>query len=151
MHIQARARVQRSSFAPHPVATDTAPLTLAQILALLADKGFSLRGASGHDIEAGGEFAFRVRPRTAPHGDDADDDEAVLAAIALLREHHVEVDEVHVYHRDLNDQPGALRRFVEYVTKKQEPIIEISVATPNPNGTVPVQIYTGRSIPDAND
>jgi len=150
MHIQARARVQRSSFAPHPVANDTAPLTLAQILALLADKGFSLRGASGHDIEAGGEFAFRVRARTAPY-DDADDDAAVLAAIELLRGNHVEVDEVHVYHRDLNDQPGALRRFVESVTKKQEPIIEISVATPNPNGTVPVQIYTGRSIPDAND
>src|SRR6187551_242582 len=129
MHIQARARVQRSSFAPHPVAADLAPLTLAQILTLLADKGFSLRGASGHDIEAAG------------------DDAAVLAAIALLREHDVEVDEVHVYHRDLNDQPGALRRFVEYVTKKEEPIIEISVATPNPNGTVPVQIYTGRSIP----
>ena len=148
MHIQARARVRSSLH----LDGDVAPFSLSEILGLLAGAGYSLRSASGHDIEAGGEFSFRVHAKRAggpppgPDDDDADD-EAVRSAIEFLQRKGVECEPVRVFHRDLADQPGALRAFVDHVTSKGYAVIEISIATPNRNGTIPVQIYTGESLP----
>jgi hypothetical protein len=122
---------------------------------MLAREGYSLRSASGHDIERGGQFSFRVRGDaqadqggSGSNADDDADDAAVQAAIAFLKGKGVDVEAVRVFHEDLDDRPGALKAFVDRVTKKGYPVIEISVATPNPDGTIPVQIYAGTSLPE---
>jgi hypothetical protein len=153
MHIQARARVKRSTLAGGPSASVTAPLGLSDLLRLLSDEGYNLRSASGHDIERGGEFAFRVHSpgaagRATADPDDDESDVATRHAIAFLRKHHVQVEEVRVFHEDLPDDRGALAAFVERVTAAGYPILEISVATPNGDDTIPVQIYTGSSLPE---
>jgi hypothetical protein len=154
MHIQARARVKSSTHVDEPTASSEAPFTLSEVLELLASKGFSLRSASGHDIERGGQFSFRVRGQAGTDGDgpagpDGDeDDRALRAAIKLLRSEHVPVEEVRVFHEDLADEPGALKAFVDRVTAAGYPVIEISIATPNRDRTIPVQIYAGQSLPE---
>ena len=153
MHIQARARVKSSSLGGGIVDADPAPYTLSEVLGLLAKKRFSLRSASGYDIERGGQFSFRVHakpggpPPPDPDEEDADD-LAVREAIAFLQSKGVECEEVRVFHRDLADQPGALKAFVDHVTDKGYPVVEISIATPNPDGTIPVQIYAGETLPE---
>ena len=150
MHIQARARVKASTLGAGLVA-DEAPYTLSEVLDLLAKQRFSLRSASGHEIERGGQFSFRVHAKGGPPpppGDDDADDLAVREAIAFLQKKGVECEEVRVFHRDLADQPGALKAFVDHVTAQGYPVVEISIATPHRNGTIPVQIYTGDSLPE---
>jgi hypothetical protein len=151
MHIQARARVKSSRSGDGPTGAIEAPFTLSEILTMLASEGYSLRSASGHAIEAGGEFSFRVRGKPGngkPSSDDDDaDDVAIRRAIAYLQERGVDCRPVRVFHRDLADRPGALRDFVDHVTSKGHPVLEISIATPNPDRTIPVQIYAGEDLP----
>ena len=151
MHIQARARVKASTEGGGPDDTAGAPFTLSELLHLLAEEGFSLRSASGHDIERGGEFSFRVHARGKADSDgppdDDDDDRALRDAIAFLRKQRVPVEEVRVFHEDLADQPGALKAFVDRVRGEGYPVIEISIATPNEDRTIPVQIFAGKSLP----
>lgn len=107
---------------------------LTDILRTLSDEGFNLQAAGGHDLGRGGEFVFAVRHP------DGDDDEAEKAA-ELLREHgYRNVRVVNVFHRHVDDTPGALLRCVEDAEAEQGPADEIFVGTPDEQGHIPVQV-----------
>jgi hypothetical protein len=154
MHIQARSTVKSGGSAfidDDDAGGDVAVSTryglgaLSELLGVLDDAGFNLRAASGHDIELGGEFTFWADPRRSPAGDPIDDDHDVATrrAAALLRSEGFEVELVEVHRKRLDDTPGALRSFVDEVTKAGLLVREVSVGTRDPDDArVPVQIVT---------
>ena len=121
---------------------------LAQILAILEANGFSLRGASGHKLELDGVFSWWVRQRLDQNGDpiDADDDAATLAAIEIVNAEGFDTTPVEVVHMDLDDAVGALRAFVEDINERGGMVEELSVGTPNVDGTIPVQAWVSRQV-----
>jgi len=142
MHVQARASTKTSGFPDDDEENSTAvsatyrPGALAEILTVLSNQGFNLRTAGGRRIELGGEFGFAVDPRDT----DADHEEATQAAVDALRSEGFEVQT-----RVLDDEPGALRAFVEDISNQGLLIEEIAVGTPGHAGRIPVQIYTAKA------
>ena len=147
MHVQARASTKTSGFPDDDEENSTAvsatyrPGALAEILTVLSNQGFNLRTAGGRRIELGGEFGFAVDPRDT----DADHEEATQAAVDALRSEGFEAHVVEVQTRVLDDEPGALRAFVEDISNQGLLIEEIAVGTPGHAGRIPVQIYTAKA------
>jgi hypothetical protein len=123
------------------------PGQLLTVLKILEDAHFNLRTAGGRRIETGGEFAFWVDEPVVSDGRQIDDDHGQThAAIKVLCAAGYEAWPVEVHSRNLDDEPGALRRFVEEIVAKKLLIEEISVGTPRKGDgdvmKVPVQVYT---------
>jgi hypothetical protein len=146
MHVQARASTNGSAFADDDedgtaVSATYTPGALGQILGILQEEGFNLRTAGGRRIELGGEFGFAVDPREG----DADHEEAIRAAVDALNAHGIDAHIVEVQTRLLDDEPGALRAFVDAISEQGLLIEEIAVGTPSNDGRIPVQVYTARA------
>ena len=143
MHVQARASTKTSGFADDDengsaVSATYRPGALLEILTVLENQGFNLRTAGGRRIELGGEFGFAVDKRDG----DVDHEASTHAAVAALRAEGFDSHAVEVQTRLLDDEPGALRAFVEDVSAQGLLIEEIAVGTPGDSGRIPVQIYT---------
>jgi hypothetical protein len=145
-HLQVRTATQAGSggslgaaYAGDGVQADpyvVRPGSLVGLLRLIADEGYNLSSAGGHDIETGGRFVFSV------HGTDDDDEERKAYAVRdLLRANGYRDAEVYrVTHGELDDEPGALARFLDQLGNRL--IHEIFVATPDAEGRIPVQVTT---------
>ena len=151
MHVQVKSPLKSAAFADE-VEDDEGSVVypkraLAELLEILAeDRGqgdppFNIAGASGHDIELGGEFAFWVDARD---GVDADHEVATLRAMERLQDAAYDARRVHVQAKHLDDTPGALLAFVEEVSGRGHHIVDITIGAPEDHG-VPVQIYTARA------
>jgi hypothetical protein len=152
MHIQARSGTRSASFVDDD---DESTLivnaaygngALAEILTILEDHGFSLRGASGHDIELDGVFSWWVAQRFDPDGNpiDDDDDDATQKAAKIVDGEGFATVAQDVEHADLADAVGSLRAFVEDINGRGGMVEELSVGTPNADGTIPVQAWVSR-------
>ncbi|MEX1173383.1 MAG: hypothetical protein WEG56_12325 [Chloroflexota bacterium] len=156
MHIQARSSTRQSAFAmdDHDGGGVTISATygagaLSEILRVLEGAGFNLRAAGGRAIELGGDFSYWVDPRRDTDGNliDRDHDEATQAAADLVTAEGFDTHIVEVHARLLSDEPGALRAFVDEVRDAGALIEEVSVGTPDPDGRIPVQVFTARQTP----
>jgi hypothetical protein len=152
MHIQARSGTRSASFVDDD---DGSTLivnaaygngALAEILTILEDHGFSLRGASGHDIELDGVFSWWVAQRFDADGNpiDDDDDDATQKAAKIVDGEGFGTVAQEVEHADLADAVGSLRAFVEDINGRGGMVEELSVGTPNADGTIPVQAWVSR-------
>ena len=148
MHVQVKSPVNPAAFADE-VEDDVGSVdyrkgALAEFLAVLAtdngpnDPPFNIAGASGHDIELGGELAFWADARD---GVDADHEEATVRAMERLQGAGYDAMQYHVQAKHLDDTPGALLAFVTDVSGRGHHILEITVGAPDRDG-VPVQIFT---------
>ncbi|MEO5885620.1 MAG: hypothetical protein ABIQ58_08930 [Candidatus Limnocylindrales bacterium] len=155
MHIQARANVRQAAFTDDDegggdgtASVEYGAGALSEMLRILEEAGFNLRAASGRMIELDGYFSFWVDPRRAADGSlvDVDHEVATEAAIALLQGEGYDVHGADVQHKLLDDEPGALRRFVDEIRQNGLLIEEISVGTPGAGGRIPVQAYTSRQL-----
>ena len=111
--------------------------SLADILRTLSEAGFNLQAAGGHDLGRGGEFVFAVRH---PEGDD---DEAEKAATLLREVGYRQARALTVFHRHVDDTPGALLRCIEEAEADQGPANEVFVGTPDDEGHIPIQVTSG--------
>ena len=110
--------------------------SLVDILTLLQGKNLRSAGRQHPDDGGGGEFVFSVHHR--PH-DDAPDEEAR----DILRGAGYEAEVYKVKSLDLNDKEGALLAFIQSVEAESgEHVIEVYVASAEPNRKVPVQVVT---------
>lgn len=156
MHIQARSSTRQSAFATDDdsgggvtISATYGAGALSEILSVLEKAGFNLRAAGGRSIELGGDFSYWVDPRVDADGRpiDKDHDEATQAAADLVAAEGFDTHIVEVHATLLSDEPGALRTFVDEVRDAGALIEEISVGTPDPDGRIPVQIFTARQTP----
>ena len=146
MHIQARVTLRQAAGTATAAAaeqTDAVSATygagsLAGVLQILEREGFDLESAGGRQIELGGEFAFSVRARAQ----DRDHDAATRAAVGLLKSEGYEAHWVKVHTRVLDDEQGALLRYVEQIAGRGLLIEEIAIGAASAPGRVPVQVYT---------
>ena len=153
MHIQARSGTKTTAMVNDDddgvlINAEYGGGGLAQILAILEEDGFSLRGASGAKIELDGVFSWWVRQRFDDDGNpiDEDDDDATRKAIDIVNAAGFDTEEVEVAHDTLADEAGALRAFVERINEAGGMIEELSVGTPNDDGTIPVQAWVSRQL-----
>lgn len=153
MHIQARSGTKTTAMVDDDddgvlINAEYGGGGLAQILAILEEDGFSLRGASGAKIELDGVFSWWVRQRFDDDGNpiDEDDDDATRKAIDIVNAAGFDTEEVEVAHDTLADEAGALRAFVERINEAGGMIEELSVGTPNDDGTIPVQAWVSRQL-----
>jgi hypothetical protein len=103
---------------------------LARLAATIAEAGINLRSVGGRGIELGGEVALAV----------SDEDEDRLAELLEAKGYRFRVVEPH--HEHLHDQPGALADFLGKLAAEGRLIDSINVATPDADGTIPVQART---------
>ena len=146
MHLQVKAKVPQSGMSIHDDDGDDIAVSatyeagaLVGMLDVLAKEGFNLRTASGTNVELGGEFTFWVDGRS----DGEDEDAANHAAAELLKSKGYDAEVWEVHSAYLVDKPGALKAFVDEVTKNKLLVQEISVSTPDADG-IPVQIFTAK-------
>lgn len=151
MHIQARSGTRGAAFTDDDegeliVNASYGNGGLVQILAILEEHGFNLRGASGRMIELDGVFAWRVAQRFDDDGQaiDDDDDDATLKAAEIVNGAGFDTTAFEVEHETLTDEPGALRAFVEHINEHGGMVEELSVGTPDDDGRIPVQAWVSR-------
>ena len=103
MHIQARSGTKTTAMVDDDddgvlINAEYGGGGLAQILAILEEDGFSLRGASGAKIELDGVFSWWVRQRFDDDGNpiDEDDDDATRKAIDIVNAAGFDTEEVEV-------------------------------------------------------
>jgi hypothetical protein len=144
MHVQAKVSIDTSGFSDDDDGSGSAvsatyrPGALGDILRILAGKGLSLRVATGRQIELGGHFGFYVADRD----DGEEEGTATREAVDLLKGEGFDAYIVEVQTSLLDDISGSLLEFVDHVSGQGLLIEEIAVATPDPDGRIPVQIYT---------
>ena len=145
MHQQLRVAVTRSGTSEGPGAEHHAPAerdplevrqgTLASVLERVAKEGFDLRIAGGSSIEGPGELVLAV-----------DDDGDRMDRLHELLAAEYEVRRVEVRFRELQDEAGALARFIRDLANEGLIVNEIFVGTKR-NDLVPVQVTTIRATP----
>jgi hypothetical protein len=144
MHLQVKVKIGLTGFPDHDdVITDSTEYrrgAFADLLALL-EPDFNIRGASGRRIEFGGEFNFWAEFRNGSDNHEA----ATEAAAKLLQDNGLDAHVVHVSAARLDDTPGALLAFVRAIGDQGGWIEDITVGTPDPDGKIPVQIFTSRT------
>jgi hypothetical protein len=116
----------------------------ARLAAVIAEAGINLRSVGGKNIELGGEVALAV----------SDEDEDRLAELLEAKGYHFRV--VEPYHDHLPDRPGALADFLGKLAAEGRLVDSINVATPEEDGTIPVQARTvqlssGSAQPTSDD
>lgn len=151
MHIQARSGTGGAAFSDDDDDDLLVNATygnggLVQILAILEEHGFNLRGASGRMIELDGIFSWRVAQRFDDNGQaiDDDDDDATLKAADIVNAAGFDTKAFEVEHETLTDEPGALRAFIEHINERGGMVEELSVGTPEDDGRIPVQAWVSR-------
>ena len=102
----------------------------ARLAATIAEAGINLRSVGGKGIELGGEVALAV----------SDEDEDRLAELLEAKGYRFRV--VEPYHQHLPDRPGALADFLGKLAAEGRLVDSINVATPERDGTIPVQART---------
>lgn len=142
-HIQIRVALGRASGtsdgagAMNRVPTEIDPLilrrgALADLLALLARRGFDLAMAAGDSIEGGGEFVFALK----------EDDRAGECVTLLLDSGYRNVRLIEPQLFEIDDAPGALEAVIRKLSDAGRQIDEIYVGVTLPSGRVPVQVTT---------
>jgi hypothetical protein len=132
MHQQVRVSIRRTSTSGPSVALDEG--SLVDILTLL--QGKNLRSGARMNFESGGEFVFSVRHAR-------NDDTADQEACDILNDDRFQARLVKVREFLLDDREGALLRCIRsFEVRAREPVIEVHVGAPEPNGKVPVQLVT---------
>lgn len=116
----------------------------ARLAAVIAEAGINLRSVGGKNIELGGEVALAV----------SDEDEDRLAELLEAKGYHFRV--IEPYHDHLPDRPGALADFLGKLAAEGRMVDSINVATPEKDGTIPVQARTvqlssGSAQPTSDD
>ena len=106
------------------------PGALAQLAATIAEAGINLRSVGGKGIELGGEVVLAV----------SDDDEERFAQLLEAKGYRFRI--VEPPHDHLQDRPGALADFLGKLAAEGRLIDSINVATPDKDGTIPVQART---------
>jgi hypothetical protein len=104
----------------------------ARLAAVIAEAGINLRSVGGKNIELGGEVALAV----------SDEDEERLGELLEAKGYRFRVVEPH--HDNLPDRPGALAGFLGKLAAEGRLVDTINVATPEKDGTIPVQARTVR-------
>ena len=132
MHQQVRLSTLKARRATAGVTADEG--SVVGILTLL--KKMNLRSAGRTYLAEGGEFVFSVRH-------EGNDGRADQRACNLLKRNKYEAKVYEVESRLLEDREGALVEYInEIETAMDEPVIEVHVLTPEPDGQVPVQLVT---------
>jgi hypothetical protein len=110
------------------------PPNLADFLTVLADAGINIGGASGSDIESGGEFAFAVQ--------DGQED----AAMAALKAANYQPRLVEPKRCLLEDSPGQLLACITEAIAENEGtgrvIRDILIGAQPEDGLVVVQVFS---------
>jgi hypothetical protein len=113
---------------------------LLKLLDILAGQNsqrrkFNLRMAGGTNIEHGGEFVFAV------------DDDETDACTELLTDERYEFDVVTPHHCHASDEAGALAACIrKEIGEGDRKIHEIFIGTPEPNGEIPIQFTTMKTL-----
>jgi len=103
---------------------------LAELAATIAEAGINLRSVGGKGIELGGEVILAV----------SDEDEERFAQLLEAKGYDFRI--VEPPHDHLQDRPGALADFLSKLAAEGRLIDSINVATPDKDGTIPVQART---------
>jgi hypothetical protein len=163
MHLQIRSKVPSGQNGPGAMSiTEGAegvsvvqPGRLLKLLDLLAEdqrsRGdrhgpFSLRAASGTNIETTGRFVFSV---VAPDDDDEAEEAEHHAALKRIQGEFPDSKIVHRAHAHLEHRAGALRDYVAEFAGRGELIDEIVIGVSDTDGgktTVPVQVHALKTI-----
>lgn len=110
------------------------PPNLAAFLKVLADADINLAGASGSDVESGGEFAFAV---------EDGQEEAAMAAL-MAADYHPRLVEPKICR--LEDSPGQLLACITEAIAENEGtgrvIKDILVGAQKEDGMIVVQVYS---------
>jgi hypothetical protein len=140
MHQQYRLRLASGDTSDTPGAaplhsTEMDPVkaeagAFARLAGVIAEAGIDLRSVAGEGIELGGEVALAV----------SDEDEDRLAELLEANGYHFRV--IEPYHDHLPDRPGALADFLGKLAAQGRLVDTINVATPDKDGTIPVQART---------
>ena len=145
MHLQVKVKIGGTGFPNQTEVNESAGYRRGMfddLLQVLADNSVNIRGASGRRIEYGGEFSF-VAGRA---GDSVDlIDEATREAARVLQDNGYDARVFEVSYAFLGDAPGALQAFVKSINGLGLFVEEVLVCTAEPDGTIPVQIYTSRA------
>ena len=148
MHIQVRSKPISGGGFHDGEPGDTAvsqeyhPGILLEMLAVLKDSGFNVRGAGGARVELGGEFAFWVGD---PEKDEPDEETHIAqakAAEAALHKAGFDAWTEDVEWMLLDDRPGALRERLGQIAEDGLLVEEILIGTPgrDTRGQIPVQL-----------
>ena len=109
------------------------PADVAAFLKVLSDGKINIVAVGGGDVENGGEIAIAVE-----HGQEQ-------AAMDLLGKHYTP-RLIDVPNAELDNRPGALHAFVATIAaenkRKGWKIKDITVGAAEPNGKIPVQVYS---------
>lgn len=140
MHQQYRLRLATGDTSDTPGAaplrsTELDPIearagAFAQLAATIAEAGINLRSVGGKGIELGGEVILAV----------ADEDEERFAQLLEAKGYQFRI--VEPPHAHLHDRPGALADFLGKLAAEGRLIDSINVATPDKDGSIPVQANT---------
>jgi hypothetical protein len=145
MHLQVKVIIGGSTFPDESAINESTNYkrgTFDDLLEVLERSEINIRGANGHRIEFGGTFSFWAGSKDWT--DDQNDAETERAA-GVLRDAGYDARVVTVSFARLNDNPGALREFVQSINGQGLWVEEILVSTPNDDGTITVQIFTSRT------
>ena len=163
MHLQIRSRVVKGKNPPGTMSvyegqegvTVVTPGRLLLLLDLLAEdqrtRGdghgpFSLRAASGRNIETTGRFVFSV---VAPDDDDAAEQAEHDAALKRIEGEFPDSKIAHRAHTHLHHRAGALRDYIAEFAGRGDLIDEIVIGVADTEGdevTVPVQVHALKKI-----
>ena len=122
------------------LSTAKSPPDLEAVLRVLADAGLNIRAVGGSGVEQGGELGLAVS-----HEDHAE-------AMRVLREAGYRPREVEVAVCLLDPEtPGQLLACVRDVAKankgKGHAIMDLAIGIPEPDGRIPVQVFSSRRGP----
>ncbi len=163
MHLQIRSKVVKGKNGPGAMSVNESaegvsvvqPGRLLMLLDLLAEDQresgdghgpFSLRAASGRNIETTGRFVFSV---VAPDDDDAAEEAEHEAALKRIEGEFADSNIVHRAHTHLHHRAGALRDYVAEFAGRGELIDEIVIGVADTEGdevTVPVQVHALKPV-----
>ena len=145
MHLQVKVKIGGTGFPTQTEVNESAGYrrgTFDDLLQVLADNNVNIRGASGRRIEYGGEFSFVA----GKSGDPMDTIHAATEEAArVLQAAGYDARIFEVSYAFLDDTPGALQAFVKSINGQGLFVEEVLVGTAEPDGTIPVQIYTSRA------
>lgn len=133
MHQQVRTTTIKSGSSSDGPGAQADPGGLFDILETVKD--LNLQTAGGHDLDDGGEFVFSVHHK---HGEEGQADEAERRLIDKGYDAKI----VEVFHCDVDDRPGALLRCIRDAVRKNGPVHEIFVGTPESDKKIPVQVIS---------
>ena len=145
MHLQVKVKIGGTGFPNSSTVNESTSYkrgTFDELLEVLESNTINIRGANGRRIEFGGEFSFWAGHKEWT--DDENDAETERAA-SVLQGAGYDAHVVRSRSRHLNDNPGALRAFVQAINGNGLWVEEILVSTPNDDGTITVQIFTSRA------